>query len=222
MDRLRRMNVRTLLNTRIDLSSLRAPPFSPYTYGTPTVECADTPDLSPTFSTPDLFESPYSTPPPASPHIPSFSLPPPVVQPEDFCATIRTMDGRKINADLIVRSLRFSSIVGTYLLVALLYRPDPQYLVLGGAGAQINQPRERVGGVRYAFSPTWDEDGQWRGPALRVPTHFRRRGCSRRFRGPEIWQRGLGPGERSTMCFRWRFYLCAFVRRSTLSGILYG
>jgi hypothetical protein len=30
MDRLRGMNVRTLLNTRIDLSSLKAPPFSPY------------------------------------------------------------------------------------------------------------------------------------------------------------------------------------------------
>jgi hypothetical protein len=106
MDRLRGMNVRTLLNTRIDLSSLRAPPFSPYTCSTPTVECVDTPDLSPTFSTPDLFESPCSTPPSASPHIPSFSLPPPVVQPEDFCATIRTMDGREINADLIVRSLQ--------------------------------------------------------------------------------------------------------------------
>ena len=99
------MNVRILLSTRIDLSSVRAPPFSPYTCGTSTVECADTPDLSPTFSAPDLFESPCSTPPPASPHIPSFSLPPPVVQPEDFCATIRTMDGREINADLIVRSL---------------------------------------------------------------------------------------------------------------------
>jgi hypothetical protein len=40
--------------------------------------------------------------------------------------------------------------------VALLYRPDPQHLILGGAITQINQPQEWVGGIRYAFSPTWD------------------------------------------------------------------
>ena len=107
MDRLREMNVRTLLNTRIDLDSLKTPPASPYTCGTPTNESASTPDLSPTFSTPDLPESPCPTPPPVSPHLPSFAFPPPIVQSEDFCATIRTMDGKEINADLIVGSPPF-------------------------------------------------------------------------------------------------------------------
>ena len=116
MDRLREMNVRTLLNTRIDLNSLKAPPPSPYTCSTPTSESTCTPDLSPTFSTPDLFESPCSTPPPVSPHLPSFILPPPVVQPEDFCATIRTTDGREINADLIVGFPSFFINSGPYLL----------------------------------------------------------------------------------------------------------
>ena len=105
MDRLREMNVRTLLNTRIDLKSLRSPPPTPYACNTPTIGSAGTPDLSPTFSTPDLSESPCPTPPPASPYLSSFVLPSPVVQPEDSCATIKTTDGREINADLIVRSL---------------------------------------------------------------------------------------------------------------------
>jgi len=103
MDRLREMNVRTLLNTRIDLDSLKTPPSSPYPCGTSTVGSASTPDLSPASSMLDLFESPCSTPPPVSPHLPSFILPPPVIRPEDACATIRTTDGREINADLIVR-----------------------------------------------------------------------------------------------------------------------
>jgi len=135
MDRLREMNVRTLLNTRIDLNSLKTPPSSPYTCGTPTVGSASTPDLSPAFSTPDLSESPCPTPPPASPHLPSFILPPP----EDTYATIRTMDGREINADLIVRipvaSHRFLALTFS---VALLYRPETQHLVSGGTVTQFN------------------------------------------------------------------------------------
>ena len=110
------MNVRTLLNTRIDLNSLKTPPSSPYACGTPTVGSARTPDLSPTISTPDLSESPCPTPPPASPGSPSFVFPPSLVQPEDPCATIRTTDGREINADLIVGSRLFPSILRTYLL----------------------------------------------------------------------------------------------------------
>ena len=116
MDRLREMNVRTLLNTRIDLNSLKTPPSSPYSCGTPTTESASTPYLSPTCSTPDLSESPCSTPPTASPHLPSFILPPPVVQQDDSCATIRTTDGREINADLIVGPHGSSSILGPYIL----------------------------------------------------------------------------------------------------------
>jgi len=102
MDQLREMGVRTLLNTRIDLNSFKTPPASPYPCGTPTIGSVNTPDLSPTFSTPDLSESPCSTPPPVSPDISSFDLPPRVIQTEDSCATIRTTDGREINADLIV------------------------------------------------------------------------------------------------------------------------
>ncbi|KAF9652776.1 hypothetical protein BDM02DRAFT_3266130 [Thelephora ganbajun] len=102
MDRLREMNVRTLLNTRIDLNSLKTPPASPYTCGIPASESVGTLDLSPTFSTPDLSESPCPTPPLVSPHLPSFMLPSPVVQAEDSCTTIRTTDGREINADLIL------------------------------------------------------------------------------------------------------------------------
>jgi len=137
MDRLREMNVRTLLNTRIDLNSLRTPPPSPYTCGTPTVGSASTPDLSPSFSMLELSESPCPTPPPASPHFPSFILPPP----EDTCATIKTTDGREINADLIVRtpvvSHRFSTLTFS---VALLYRPETQHFVVGGVVTQFNQP----------------------------------------------------------------------------------
>ena len=132
MDRLREMNVRTLLNTRIDLDSLKTPPSSPYTCGTPTV---GTPDLSPAFSTPDLSESPCSTPPPASPYLSSFILPPP----EDACATIRTTDGREINADLIVRTPAVSHrFLALTLSVALLYRPETQHPVLGSAVTKVN------------------------------------------------------------------------------------
>ena len=135
MDRLREMNVRTLLNTRIDMDSLKTPPSSPYTCGTPTVGSASTPDLSPAFSTPDLSESPCSTPPPASPYISSFILPPP----EDPCATIRTTDGREISADLIVRTPAvFHRFLTLTFSVALLYRPATQHLVLGNAVTQVN------------------------------------------------------------------------------------
>jgi hypothetical protein len=105
MDRLREVNVRTLLNTRIDLNSLRAPPFSPYTCGTPTVKCAEHSGSVPNIlDTRPVRESMPHPSPRFSTH--SFVFPSaPVVQPEDFCATIRTMDGREINADLIVRSL---------------------------------------------------------------------------------------------------------------------
>lgn len=138
MDRLNEMGVRTLLNTRIDLNSLKTPLLSPYRCGTPTTGGAVTPDLSPTLSTPDLSESPCSTPPPASPSFPSFILPPPVVQLEDSCATIRTTDGREINADLIVRSRSFYQPPSLTLSVALLYGPDTQHLVLGGVVTKIN------------------------------------------------------------------------------------
>ena len=140
MDRLRKMNVRTLLNTRIDLSSLKTPPSSPYTCSTPTNESVDTPDLSPTFSTQDLPESPCPTPPPVSPYLPSFILPPPVIQSEGSCATIRTTDGREINADLIVRSSSFFmyQFLALTLSIALLYRPDPQHLVCRDVVTQIN------------------------------------------------------------------------------------
>lgn len=102
MDRLREMNVRTLLNTRIDLASLKTPPATPYACGTPTSESTGTPCLSPASSTPELSESPYPTPPPVSPRLPSFVFPSPVVQSESSCATIKTTDGREINADLIL------------------------------------------------------------------------------------------------------------------------
>ena len=117
MDRLREMNVRTLLNTRIDLNSLKTPPSTPYyTCGTPTAGSACTPDLSPTFSTPELSESPCSTPPPASPCLPPFILPSSIIQLEDSSAMIKTTDGREINADLIVESLPFSPILRTHVL----------------------------------------------------------------------------------------------------------
>lgn len=110
------MNVRTLLNTRIDLNSLKTPPSSPYNYATP--KSVGTPDLSPTFSTPDLSESPCPTPPPISPRLPSFTLLPPAVQSEGSHATIRTTDGREINADLIVGSPPFSSTPDPYVLLS--------------------------------------------------------------------------------------------------------
>jgi hypothetical protein len=103
-NRLREMNVRLLLNTRIDLSSFEIPASSPYACGTPTSEGTCTPDLSPTLSSSDLSESPCPTPPPASPHLLSPTLPPPVAQTEDSRVTISTTDGREIHADLIVRS----------------------------------------------------------------------------------------------------------------------
>ncbi|KAF9787765.1 hypothetical protein BJ322DRAFT_1045036 [Thelephora terrestris] len=101
-NRLREMNVRLLLNTRIDLSSFEIPASSPYACGTPTSEGTCTPDLSPTLSSSDLSESPCPTPPPASPHLLSPTLPPPVAQTEDSRVTISTTDGREIHADLIL------------------------------------------------------------------------------------------------------------------------
>ena len=102
-NRLREMNVRLLLNTRIDLNSLEVPSFSPFPCSTPTSESSCTPNLSPTLSASDLSESPCPTPPPLSPRLPSSALPPHAFQTEDSRATISTTDGRKINADLIVR-----------------------------------------------------------------------------------------------------------------------
>lgn len=96
------MNVRVLLNTRIDLNPLKISPSSPYTWDTPMSRSTCTPDLSPTVSASDFSESPCPTPPHVSPHLPSLILPPPVVQTEESCATITTMDGRRIEADLIV------------------------------------------------------------------------------------------------------------------------
>ena len=95
------MGVRILLNSRIDLNSLKIPPASPYTRGTPTDESASTPELSPTSSSSDLFESPCPMPPPMTPSLPSFALPP-IIQTEDLCSTVKTTDGREINADLVV------------------------------------------------------------------------------------------------------------------------
>jgi hypothetical protein len=102
MNRLREMNVRVLLNTRMDLNSIRTSSSSPYPRGTPMDENARTPDLSPTPSTSEFYESPCPTPPPVSLSLPSFTIPPPLVQTEDLHTTITTTDGRKINADLIV------------------------------------------------------------------------------------------------------------------------
>lgn len=102
VDRLREINVRLLLNTRIDLNSLRTPPASPRPCSTPPNESTDTPDLSPTPSTSDLSESPCPTPPLVSPHVPSSLLSPPVFRAVDSAATIHTMDGREIHADLIL------------------------------------------------------------------------------------------------------------------------
>ena len=125
MDRLREVNVRTLLNTRIDLNSLKTPPATPYACGTPTSESTGTPCLSPASSTPELSESPCPTPPPASPRLPSFVFPPPVVQSESSCATIKTTDGIEINADLIVRPLPFSPIPDPYVLCSSYVRARP-------------------------------------------------------------------------------------------------
>ena len=100
MNQLHKMNVRVLLNTRIDPNSVRNSTNSPYPSGTSMGGNTPTPDLSPTPSTSDFSENPC--PSPMSPPLPSFILPPPVVRTEGLYTTIATMDGRKINADLIV------------------------------------------------------------------------------------------------------------------------
>ena len=111
MNRLCQMNVRVLLNTRIDLNSLQISPNSPYTCSTSINKNVCTPDLSPTISMSAFSESPCPTPPPISPHLASCILPPPIVQTEDLPTTITTMDGRKMDADLIVGPLHCSFIL---------------------------------------------------------------------------------------------------------------
>ena len=107
------------------MDSLKTPPATPYACGAPTSESTGTPCLSPASSTPELSESPCPTPPPASPRLPSFVFPPPVVQSEGSCATIKTTDGREINADLIVRPLPSSPIPDPYVLCSSYVRARP-------------------------------------------------------------------------------------------------
>ena len=63
MDRPREVNIRTLLNARTDLSSPRTTPAAPCVCDT-TSEGARSSYLSPTSSTPELFENSCPIPPP--------------------------------------------------------------------------------------------------------------------------------------------------------------
>lgn len=109
MNRLHEMNVQVLLNTRIDPNSLKISPNNPCASHALMNGNSHTTNLSPSSSVSDFFKNPCSTPPPVSPHLPSFILLPPVVQTEDLPTTIITTDGRKVNADLIVGPLLFAT-----------------------------------------------------------------------------------------------------------------